>query len=31
MKNAIVSDDNQTISQYFDRAKNYIVISLNGQ
>ena len=31
MKIAIVSDDNQTISQHFGRAENYIVISLEHE
>jgi len=31
MKIAIVSDDNQTVSQHFGRAENYIVISLEHE
>lgn len=31
MKIAIVSDDNQTVSQHFGRSENYIVISLEHE
>ena len=31
MKIAIVSDDNQTISQHFGRAEKYVVISLEHE